>query len=99
MRRIAIGLLLTLALPACDKLDTNRTVDSYSSFGEIVYREGCQRVAYTGQLDQKSAGPITPVDVSGTLGHDVCVTGTTPPASAPPILSAIFGERDPLIAT
>ncbi|HEX4458251.1 MAG TPA: hypothetical protein VIA18_09800, partial [Polyangia bacterium] len=85
-------------LPGCSKLDTNRTVDSYSSFGEIVYRESCQRVAYTGQLDQKAAGVIQTVDVSGTLGHDVCVSGMAPPAMAPLKLSAIVVERSPLIA-
>jgi hypothetical protein len=88
MQRLTIGLLLMSLLPGCSKLDTNRTVDSYSSFGEIVYRESCQRVAYTGQLDQKAAGVIQTVDVSGTLGHDVCVSGMAPPAMAPLKLSA-----------
>src|ERR1700743_3341513 len=98
MRRLGIGLLLTALLPGCDKIDTTRTVDSYSSFGAIVYREGCQRVAYTGQLAQKAAGTIKTVDVSGSLGHSVCVEGVAPPATAPVKLSAIVGERSPLIA-
>lgn len=83
----------------CDKLDTNRTVDSYGSFGEIVYREGCQRVAYTGQLAQKAAGQIQTVDVAGKLGNAVCVQGGAPPADAPPKLSAIVGQKAELIAT
>src|SRR5512146_2915876 len=83
----------------CDKLDTNRTVDSYGSFGEIVYREGCQRVAYTGQLAQKAAGQIQTVDVSGALGNAVCVQGGAPPANAPPKLDAIVGQKQELIAT
>ncbi|HEX9103673.1 MAG TPA: hypothetical protein VF997_15795, partial [Polyangia bacterium] len=83
----------------CDKLDTNRTVDSYGSFGEIVYREGCQRVAYTGQLAQKAAGQIQTVDVSGALGNAVCVQNGAPPANAPPKLSAIVGQKAELIAT
>ena len=56
MRRTQRLTLFTLVLVAgggCDKLDTNRTVDPYGSFGEIIYREGCQRVAYTGHLAQK----------------------------------------------
>src|ERR1700760_4552606 len=89
MQRLTIGLLLMSLLPGCSKLDTNRTVDSYSSFGEIVYRESCQRVAYTGQLDQKAAGQIATVDVSGTLGHNVCVANMPPPVMAPQKLTAI----------
>ena len=76
MQRLTIGLLLMSLLPGCSKLDTNRTVDSYSSFGEIVYRESCQRVAYTGQLDQKAAGQIATVDVSG-LGEKMASSNST----------------------
>src|SRR6185503_6666057 len=74
-------------------------VDPYSSFGAIVYREGCQRVAYTGQLAQKAAGQIQTVDVSGSLGHAVCVDGMPAPAGAPPQLPAIVKEKNTLIAT
>ena len=65
-----VVMVAAAASVGCDKLDTNRTVDSYGSFGEIVYREGCQRVAYTGQLAQKAAGQIQTVDVSGKLGNE-----------------------------
>jgi hypothetical protein len=94
---VALGLVAATA--ACDKLDTNRTVDSYGSFGEIVYREGCQRVAYTGQLQQKAAGVISTVDVSGKLGHDVCVNGAAPPTSAPAKLATIVQQKAELIST
>jgi hypothetical protein len=87
------------ALVGCDKLDTNRTVDSYGTFGEIVYREGCQRVAYTGQLAQKAAGQIQTVDVSGGLGNAVCVQGNAVPPNSPPKLSAIVGQKSELVAT
>ncbi|HEY2748614.1 MAG TPA: hypothetical protein VGL86_28530 [Polyangia bacterium] len=87
------------AAAGCDKLDTNRTVDTYSSFGEIVYRESCQRVAYTGQLAQKAAGQIQTVDVSGALGNAVCVQQAAPPANAPAKLTAIVPQRSELIAT
>ena len=75
-----VVMVAATASVGCDKLDTNRTVDSYGSFGEIVYREGCQRVAYTGQLAQKAAGQIQTVDVSGALGNAVCVQGGAPGA-------------------
>jgi hypothetical protein len=100
MRLLASGFLVAAAIFAasCDKLDTSRTVEPYSSFGAAVYREGCQRVAYTGQLDQKNAGLRKTVDVSGQYGRAVCVDNMPPPADAPPILSAIVGQKDLLIA-
>ena len=87
-------MVVVVAAAGCDKLDTNRTVDPYGSFGEIVYREGCQRVAYTGQLAQKAAGQIQTVDVSGALGNAVCVQGAAPPANSPPKLTTIVGQQD-----
>lgn len=83
---------------ACQpELDTARTPDSFSSFGAAIYREGCQRVAYTGQLAQRDAGLISQVDVSGSLGHAVCVDGQAPPSGAPPKLVAILGQRPAVI--
>ncbi|MGZ3426102.1 MAG: hypothetical protein ACXVCV_05595, partial [Polyangia bacterium] len=90
---------VVVAAAGCDKLDTTRTTDSYGSFGEIVYREGCQRVAYTGQLAQKAAGQIETVDVSGALGRSVCVDGAAPPASSPAKLTTIVGQKSLLVAT
>jgi hypothetical protein len=98
-RRLAYWLLLGAALAGCENLDTNRTVDPYGTFGEIIYRESCQRVAYTGQLDQKAAGQIATVDVSGNYGRSVCVDGNPPPSDAPPKLSAIVGQKAALVAT
>jgi hypothetical protein len=91
--------MLVVAAVGCDKLDTTRTVDSYGSFGEIIYREGCQRVAYTGQLAQKAAGQIQTVDVSGQLGNAVCVQGAAPPADAPAKLSTIVTQKSELVST
>ena len=98
-RAIALSFVSIFAAAGCDQLDTNRTVEAYSSFGAAVYREGCQRVAYTGQLDQKAAGQIQTVDVQGKLGRSVCVDGNAPAADAPPQLKAIVGQKDLLIAT
>jgi hypothetical protein len=87
-------------LLACDKpLDTDRNVERYTSFGQAVYREGCQRVAYTGQLAEKAAGLRKTVDVSGALGRAVCVDEMPAPADAPAKLKAIRAQRDGLIAT
>ncbi len=98
-RSWVLVVVVMAAAAGCEKLDTNRTVDSYGSFGEAIYREGCQRVAYTGQLAQKAAGQIQTVDVSGTLGHSVCVDGAAPPSDAPPKLTTIVGQKPELIAT
>ncbi len=103
MTRFVKGVMVTTVLTCvvgCEKpLDTNRVVDSYSSFGEVVYREGCQRVDWTGQLAQKAAGQRTTVDVSGTEAHQVCVENMPAPSAAPDKVKAIQGQRDLLIAT
>ncbi|HZS41070.1 MAG TPA: hypothetical protein VFF06_29780 [Polyangia bacterium] len=74
-------------------LDTNRKVDDYGSFGAAVYRESCQRLAYTGQLAQYQAGTRSTLDVAGSLGHSVCVDDMPPPADAPAKLPAIVKEK------
>src|SRR5262245_20822296 len=99
MRPIRLWLVLaTASVVGCDQLDTSRTVQPYGTFGEIVYRESCQRVAYTGQLAQKSAGQIQTVDVSGQLGRSVCVDNMPPPASAPVKLATIVQQKATLVA-
>jgi hypothetical protein len=91
---------LSAALAACEQLDTSkRTIDPYGTFGEIVYRESCQRVAYTGQLAQQQAGQRQTVDVAGNYGRAVCVDGNAPPADAPAKLSAIVAQKAALVAT
>jgi hypothetical protein len=90
----------TLLFGGCDKpLDTNRTVDSYSSFGEVIYREGCQRVAWTGELAQKAAGIKDTVDVGAVTATAVCRDNMPAPADSPDKLKAIQVQRDLLIAT
>jgi hypothetical protein len=105
MTRLVNAVLVTTVLTgAClagcdDNFDTTRVGDPYTSFGGIIYREGCQRVAYTGELAQKAAGERQTVDVSGALGKSVCVDNMPPPADAPLKLKAMPGQKDSLIAT
>lgn len=100
MIRFSLSLGLVAALAGCDKpLDPTRVAEPYGTFGEIVYRESCQRVAYTGQRAQQQAGQIQTVDVSGTLGRSVCVEGAPPPANAPAKLSTIVTQKAALVAT
>lgn len=100
MRLILVTFSVAAAAAGCDKpLDTTRVVEPYGTFGEIIYREGCQRVAYTGQLAQREAGTIQTVDVSGQLGHSVCVDNAPPPATAPAKLATIVTQKAELVAT
>ncbi|HET9622967.1 MAG TPA: hypothetical protein VFP84_16460 [Kofleriaceae bacterium] len=98
--KLRIAAAAVLAASACQaELDTTRTPDSYSSFGDAIYREACQRVAYTGQLAQQQAGTLARVDVSGSLGRAVCVMGEAPPAGAPVELVALSGEHAGITTT
>jgi hypothetical protein len=90
--------ILAAVSPACDTIDTNRQVEGYSSFGAAIYREGCQRIAYTGELADQAAGLRQTVDVDGSLGRAVCVNNTTPPSDAPQKLFAIVAQKPGLIA-
>lgn len=102
MTRLVNAVMVTTILTtvACDApLDTRREVEPYGSLGAVIYREGCQRVAYTGQLAQKEAGLRTTVDVSGGLGREVCVQGAPAPSDAPEKLKAIQAHKNLLIAT
>lgn len=93
------AVLLTASFFGCDApLDTSRTVEPYGSFGEVLYREACQRVAYLGQLADRDAGKRDTVDVSGALGRAVCVDGAAPPMDAPAKLQAMPGEKSAIVA-
>lgn len=99
VRLIVASAASVLLAVGCHKpLDTNKVTDSYSSFGEIMYREGCQRVAYTGELADKAAGTRDTVDVSGALAKRVCRDGETPPDSATIKLKAIVPQRTAIIS-
>jgi hypothetical protein len=102
MTRFVKVVLVTTVLSsvACEKpLDTTQQVEAYSSFGEVIYREGCQRVAWTGELALKEAGAKDTVDVSAKLGTAVCRDNVPAPTDSPEKLQAIQKQRDLLIKT
>src|SRR6476646_6707735 len=99
VKTVAVTTVIGLGLVGCGDLDTTNTVEPYTTFGGVIYREGCQRVAYTGQLAQKQAGLRDTVDVSGALGRSVCVDGTMAPADSPDKLKTIQQQKDVLVAT
>ncbi len=89
--------LLTLALSvvatSCEVDLGSRTALPEKTLGEVVYRESCQRVAYTSQLSEQAAGLRTSVDASGTSYRPMCSDGQAAPASAPTIMQAVGSER------
>src|SRR5213594_3681129 len=98
VKAVMVTTVITLVL-ACEKpLDTNRTVEAYGSFGEIIYRQGCQRVAWSGELAQKAAGTKETLDVGAVTATAVCRDNLPAPADAPDKLKAIQVQRDLLIA-
>src|SRR5262245_52262684 len=99
MRRLfGFCLVVGSVLTGCEKpIDTNRTVEPYGTFGEVIYREACQRVAYIGQREQWLAGLIPTLDVSGQFGRSVCVDGNPPPAGSPPKLPALVAQKGALV--
>src|SRR5258707_5553554 len=96
-RRLA--LIVAAACAGCvPDLDTTRDPVTRGTFGESVYREGCQRVAFTAQLDEQAAGQRDTVDVNGTKYGAVCTADAPAPDDAPIKLKALQGERAPLVA-
>jgi hypothetical protein len=66
------------------------------SFGEIVYREACQRVTYTAELEERRAGQPRAIDASGTAYRAFC-SGAAPPLTAPLVAGALFAQRPQIV--
>src|SRR5678815_999662 len=96
---VMVTTVLTCMVGCSQPLDTTQKVEDYSSFGEVVYREGCQRVAWSGELAQKAAGTRDTVDVSGKTATAVCRDNMPAPDDSPDKLKAIQVQRDLLIKT
>ncbi len=86
-------LALSVVATSCDVDLGSRTALPEKTLGEVVYRESCQRVAYTAQLSEQAAGLRTSVDASGTSYRPMCSDGQAAPASAPTIMQAVGAER------
>lgn len=103
--RIAASLLapcaLALTLPALTSCTVDlgpRQSETTGSFGSIVYREACLRVAYTADLQARTKNPNQPLDASGTRYAAYCAGQAAPPADADPSVRALDGQRQALIA-
>jgi hypothetical protein len=100
-RNTLVPLLAVAAAGCTPDLDTTRGEVVRGTFGETIYREGCQRVAYTAQLDERAAGVRQTVDVSGEkYAAPVCVplTPAPPPDDAPVKLKALAAQRAVIVA-
>lgn len=68
------------------------------TFGEVVYSEVCERVAYTGELAQQQAGTRTSIDASGVAYRPMCNFNAAPPADAPQIMTAVASTRSTIVS-
>ena len=81
-----------LALGSCDVDLGPRVPPTASSFGNIVFREACQRVTFSNEIAQGEAGS----DVSGNQARVIC-QGAAAPVGAAPSLQALFAQRQNII--
>ncbi len=95
---LAAAAVVLLAAGCSPDLDTTRDAGVRGSFGETMYREACERVAWTSQLDDQQKGLRATVDVTGDEYRPVCVDDAPPPADAPQRLVALTGQRALLVA-
>ena len=95
IRGIALLPALAVIAVGCEPdLDTTREATARGSFGEIVYQEACQRVAYTAQLDEMR----DKVDVNNSIfGGPVCLDDQPAPEGAPEKLKAIQKQKPVLV--
>lgn len=93
------GALLSgaLLLLSCDVDLGTRSAPASRTFGEIVYTEACNRVAYSGELAEVQAGKRTTLDASGVGYRGMCRFGGPVPAGAPPVMNAMQTARKSLI--
>lgn len=100
MRRWSAGglvLLVSLTGSDCDVDLGVRPKPAARSFGEIVYTEVCERVAYSAELAEVQAGQRPALDSAGVAYRSMCRGGQPPPAGSPPVLTAVHANRKTII--
>lgn len=90
-------LLSIVGLCACEADLGPRPAPPGSSFGAIVYREACQRVAYTTDLQARRDHPDLPLDASGATHRALCTGRAQPSEGTAPALRALAERRSELI--
>lgn len=94
--------LAVLSLALCLGCDADlgmRAAQSGGSFGSIVFREVCQRVAYSTEAAARAAGApgARKLDVSGVQDRALCAGSLAPPADADPALVQLVARRAQLV--
>ncbi|HNN96680.1 MAG TPA: hypothetical protein PKI03_30635 [Pseudomonadota bacterium] len=90
-------LLCGMLLLSCDVDLGGRNAPASRTFGEIVYTESCNRVAYSGELAEVQAGKRKGLDASGVGYRGMCRFGGEVPAGAPPVMNAVQTARKSII--
>lgn len=93
------GLVFLGGVASCDIDLGERPVASPRSFGEVFYTAVCDRLAYSGELDELALGRRQSIDASGVRYRGTCRLGEPPPAGAPLVLGAGHGERAAIIGS
>lgn len=62
---LRVVVLASVSTLACDVDLGERATPPSHSFGEVVYREACERVAYSGELAELKSGKRQGIDASG----------------------------------
>lgn len=97
LSRAALLLGAAGSVASCDVDLGQRVVPASRSFGEIVYTEACNRVAYSGELAELQAGKRTTLDASGVAYRPMCRSGDAPPSGAPTVMQAVQSARKTII--
>lgn len=94
--KVAIGLGLCGSL-SCGVELPERVPVSDGSFGATVFRETCQRLTYSADLEDAARGGARPLDVSGSSRRALCRGEVAPSPSEAPSVRALFSQRDSVV--
>lgn len=89
---------LTAALCGCQADLGERLPQSGGTFGAIVYREACQRVTYSADIEARALSPEVPLDASGTSRRALCAGLAEPAPGDGPQVQALHGQRAAIVS-
>lgn len=92
------SLLLLVVASGCDIDIGTRVPLPSQSLGQAVYRESCQRIAYTAQLAEQQAEKRQQVDASGVRFRAMCSDGQAVPVGAPQVMHAVSALRPTIVS-
>jgi hypothetical protein len=89
---------LAAALCGCQADLGERLPQSGGTFGAIVYREACQRVTYSADLEARALSSQVPLDASGATRRALCAGNAEPAPSDAPQVKALHGQRAAIVS-